>query len=288
MTMIVFGGTRSTDIAWQVTRQLKATGGKTTVHDFPDGEKYVKLDTAVGGSECVLINSLTNAADIVETLLMLDALTDHGASQVTYIAPYLSYMRQDKVFKPGEAFSARTLLRLLNDRCDTLATFNCHFLSSPGQASFEGVGFTNLDAVDAIVDAVKPKLAAPVVIAPDAGSMNYAKQAAERLDCTFNHLQKKRISGSEVTIKDKDLDVAGKDVLILDDIISTGGTIRESCRIIRGWRPESITVGCVHGLFLTGVESFQGVVDRLVATNTLPNPVAKVDIAPAIAAFLRG
>ncbi|MBD3388084.1 MAG: ribose-phosphate diphosphokinase [Candidatus Altiarchaeales archaeon] len=287
MEMLVFGGTRSSGIAWSVAKALKSEVGKSEVKTFPDGEKYVKLLSKAEGRECAVVQSVRSNDDFMELLLMLDALRDMGAVQVHAIMPYMAYMRQDKRFTEGEALSAKTLLKVLDEFADSLTMINCHFLSEGGESFYKHVRFMNLDAVPLLVKYFRSKVKNPIVVAPDKGSMGYAKAAAEILDCDFNHLSKKRISGSEVVIKSKDLDVKGKDVIILDDIISTGGTIVESVKVIRGWKPASINVGCVHGLFLKGIESFTGVVDRLVSTDTLDNPVAKVNVADLIAEDLK-
>ncbi|MFH1054938.1 MAG: ribose-phosphate diphosphokinase [Candidatus Altiarchaeota archaeon] len=285
--MLVFGGTRSMTLAWDVAKALNAEYGKSEVKTFPDGEKYVRVLSKVAGRECAFIQSIRSNDDFMETLLMLDALRDQGATQVHAIAPYLSYMRQDKRFSEGEALSAKTILKTLHELSDSITTINCHFLNSGGEAVYNHVNFMNLDAIPLLAKEIGDKVKNPVVVAPDKGSMDYASKAAKILDCEFNHLSKKRLSGTEVTIKPKQLDVKGLDVIILDDIISTGGTIVEAVKVIRGWHPASISVGCVHGLFLNGIESFKGVADKLVSTNTLENPVSKVSVSNLIAADLR-
>jgi len=266
---------------------LNAELGKSEVKSFPDGETYVKILSKVVGSECAVVNSIRSNNDLAEMMLTLDALRDLGATQVHAVMPYLAYMRQDKRFTDGEALSAKTVLRILEELSDSLTTVNCHFLNAGGEAVYNHVRFMNLDAVPLLVNHLGRKVDRPIVIAPDKGSVGYAKEAAHIMDCEFNNLSKKRISGTEVVIKSKDLDVKDLDVVILDDIISTGGTIVEAVKVIRGWRPASINVGCVHGLFLKGIESFKGVVDRLVSTDTVENPVSKVSVASLIAEDLR-
>ncbi len=281
--MFVFGGTNSTGLAWDVSKGIKADNGKTEIKSFPDGEKYVKVLSHVSGSECAVVQSVRSNDDFVELILLLDALRDQGALQVHAIVPYLAYMRQDKIFSDGEAFSAKTILRVLSEVSDSLATINCHFLTDGGEAVFQHVNFMNLDAIPSIVEYMGKKVSNPIFIAPDKGSLGFAKTGAVQLNCEFDHLSKTRMSGSEVEMELKDLDVKGLDVILLDDIISTGGTIIESTKVISHGRPASINVGCVHGLFLSGIESFKGSVNRLIATNTLDNPVSKVSVSDIIA-----
>ncbi|MFH1403394.1 MAG: ribose-phosphate diphosphokinase [Candidatus Altiarchaeota archaeon] len=285
--MIVFSGTKSTALAWEVSKQLKCPAGKTDIRKFPDGEIYVRVETEVAGKECAVIQSTRSSDDFMEIIFLMDALRDAGATQIHLMAPYLGYMRQDKVFKEGEALSAKTILKTLHELADSISTINCHFLNSGGETVFNSVNFMNLDAIPTIVDYMRKDLKNPVVIAPDKGSLTYAKAASEMLGCQFNHLEKTRISGEEVSVEDKKLNVNKKDVLMIDDIISTGGTIIEASKIIRKYRPASINVACVHGLFLSGVKQFQGVVDRIVSTNTIESPISKISVARIIADDLR-
>lgn len=285
--MIIFGLERSASLAWEVSKASGFSQGKVSWKFFPDGECYVKLGSRVKGKEVAVISSTRSSDDLMCLFLALDSLRSAGASMIHTVVPYLSYMRQDKLFEDGEALSARVVLKILDELSDDITTVNCHFADVSGQSSFHGLPFRNLDATPLLAEYFKSKVNKPFVIAPDAGSLEYAKQAAHRLDCEFNHLHKKRVSGEEVVIKDKKIDAAGKDVLILDDIISTGGTIVNACKVIRSWKPASINVGCVHGLFINGVEQFNEVVDRLVASNTLETPVSKVSVASLIARDLK-
>jgi len=281
--MLVFGGSRSTGLAWDIAKAMKAETGKTEIKSFPDGEKYVKILSGAKGSECAVVQSVRSNDDLVELMLLLDTLRDMGATQVHAVMPYLAYMRQDRIFSEGEALSAKTVLKILDEISDSLSTVNCHFLSDGGEAVFNHIRLMNIDAIPSLARYIGTKVKNPIFVAPDKGSLGFAKAGAEILDCEFDHLSKTRHSGSEVSIEMKDLYVKGHDVIVLDDIISTGGTIVESAKVIRKGRPASINVGCVHGLFLSGIDQFKGTCDRLVSTNSMDNPVSKVSIADIIA-----
>ncbi|HHQ45131.1 MAG TPA: ribose-phosphate diphosphokinase [Candidatus Altiarchaeales archaeon] len=285
--MIVFGGQNTAGLAWEVAKELKRDLGKLEYKRFPDGESCLRVLENVKGKDCAVISSVKSNDDLVELFLLLDCLRDVGAHQVHAILPYLAYMRQDKIFRDGEPLSAKTVLRILDELSDSITTVNVHFMDHGGVGVFNKVRFENIDATETLVDYFRPKLKKPVCIAPDKGSVGWAKKASELLDCDFDHLDKTRISGSEVSMREKTLNVKGRDVLILDDIISTGGTIVEACKIIRKYRPASVNVGCVHGLFLNGIDIFQGAVDRIVATNTLESNVSKASIAPLLARHLK-
>jgi ribose-phosphate pyrophosphokinase len=285
--MIVFGLQDPTGIAWEVAKHLEKPLGKAELRDFPDGEFYLKILNDVKGKHCAIVKSVRTGDDLLQVLLLADALKENGAVAVHAVAPYLAYMRQDKKFTEGEAVSAKTVLKLLNEVADDITTVNCHFIGEAGRKMYGNVWIRNLDAMPLLVTYFKNLLDRPVVVAPDKGSLGYAKRAAEQLNCEFDHLAKKRLSGSEVAIESKKLNVRGMDVLMLDDIISTGGTIVQASRVIREWRPASINVGCVHGLFLNGIEQFKGSVDRMASTNTINSQLMKVSVARIIAEDLK-
>ncbi|PKP58307.1 MAG: phosphoribosylpyrophosphate synthetase, partial [Candidatus Altiarchaeales archaeon HGW-Altiarchaeales-2] len=126
----------------------------------------------------------------------------------------------------------------------------------------------------------------PKVISPDEGALDTAKECAKILKCESNYLVKKRdrVTG-KIVIKDKNLGVEGKDVLIADDIISSGGTMIEALKVIKKQSPASINLACVHGVFCDA-ENFlmlKILADELVATNSIPNKVAKIDLSGLIA-----
>ena len=285
--MLVFSGTRSTSLGWNVSKDLKTDMGKIEVKSFPDGEKYVRIESDVRRKECAVIQSVRTNDDLLELILILDAIRDSGATQVHAVMPYLAYLRQDKRFIKGEALSAKTVLKIIDELADSITTVNAHFLNRDGETVYHHVRFMNLDAIPLLINYLGHKIQDPIVIAPDKGSLGFAKLCAHQLDCEFDHLSKTRHSGSDVEIEQKKLDVKGMDVILLDDIISTGGTIIESTKLIKRFRPASINVGCVHGLFLKGIEPFKGSIDRIISSDTLENPAAKVSVSSIIATDLK-
>ncbi|MDD5112017.1 MAG: ribose-phosphate diphosphokinase [Candidatus Altiarchaeota archaeon] len=285
--MIVFGGSNSVSLAWDVSKDIGAQLGKSEVKKFPDGEAYLRILSDVRNQDCAVIQSVRTNDHLVELLLFLDALRDQGAREVVAVLPYLAYSRQDKVFASGEALSAKTILKIIEELSSRIVTVNTHFMRGFGEGSFHRVRFTNLDAIPLLTSYLRPRMSHPMVIAPDAGSLGMAKYAAELMGCEFDHIKKKRISGSEVIIETKPLAVKGMDVLILDDIISTGGTIVKVADFVGEWKPKSINVACVHALFTNGLDIFRGKLDRIIATNTVESPISRVNVGPLIARELK-
>jgi ribose-phosphate pyrophosphokinase len=281
--MIIFGGSAATQLAQRVSKSADAECGLVDHRLFPDGEHYIRILSPVKGKDCTVIQTTKTNDSLVELILILDTLNDLGAESIHTIMPYMGYSRQDKVFNAGESFSARTLLRLLDQYSDSITTINCHFLDYAGVFTFESVEILNLDAFPLVASYFKGKLKSPIIISPDDGALEYAKKAAEIIGCEFACLDKKRLSDHSVVVSADGLNVAGKDAIILDDMISTGGTIVEAAKLLRKEGAKSVRAGCVHGVFSRGVDVFKGVVDELVCTDTVPSKVSKITVADLIA-----
>ena len=281
--MIIFAGSESISLTGKVAKKINVELGRIEIKRFPDNEFYVRVLSNIKGKNCVVIQSTPRHDNLIELFIILDALQDFEAKNTSVILPYLTYARQDKRFKNGEALSAKTILKILDSFSDLIVTINCHFFDKEGEFEYHGIKIRNLDAFPDLARYFGARLSNPVVIAPDKGSEKYAEKAAEILKCDFDYLSKKRISGTEVQIDIKKLDVKGKDVLILDDIISTGGTILEAAKIVRKQGARSVNVGCVHGIFSKGLKMFDGVVDELVCTDTIPKKVSKVSVSRLLA-----
>lgn len=285
--MIVFGGSISSKLAEAVSKKLDSGLGLIDSRRFPDGEFYLKLLSDVKGKDCILIETTNSNDALIELFLLLDLLRDSNARKIHAVVPYLGYARQDKRFKEGEAFNAKTILKLIDQFSDSILTVNCHFLDSEGEFNFEGIQIRNLDAFPLVAKYFKNRLKHPVLISPDEGALEYAKRASEIINCEFDYLEKTRISDQEVKIDTKKLDVSGKDVIILDDIISTGATIIEAAEFIKKQGARSIHAGCVHGVFSKGLQQFKGVLDDLVCTDTIPTEVSKITVADLVSKSIR-
>ena len=289
--MIIFGGSSSIDLAKKVAQNAELSQnaeldgvyvGEIDVSRFPDGEFYIRILSDVKGEDCVFVQSTQNHDALIELFLCLDTLKDLGAKKIYAVIPYLGYARQDKRFKDGEALSAKTILEIIDRFSDRIITINSHFLKSEGEFEFHGVRVRNLDAFPLVADYFKGRLDSPVVIAPDKGSIEYAKRTSEIIGCEFDHLIKTRISSDKVEVKANDLDVSDRNILILDDMISTGGTIIQAAKFVRSIGAKTVNVGCVHGVFSRGTPRFRGIVDELVCTDTIPTEFGRVSVADLI------
>ncbi|AEK73609.1 ribose-phosphate pyrophosphokinase [Thermococcus sp. 4557] len=263
--------------------EMKALGGRVLeveIKRFPDGEKYVRV---LGSSEEVtLVQSTFRPQDehLVEMILLADALRERGVQRLRAVVPYFAYSRQDRVTKEGEPVSVRAVMRTLAVYYDELYIFDLH---NPETLKFFPGEAVNLSPAGVIADYFGEKLGEGVVLAPDKGALMRAKAVAERLGLEYSHFHKVRISPTEVQMKPVDVDVKGKNVLIVDDIISTGGTMIRAANLLREMGAEKVFVAATHGVFAEGaIERVSKAVDELAVTNTIPTPVSKISVVPEI------
>ena len=263
--------------------EIRKLGGEVLgveIKKFPDGEKYVRV---LGSADEVTVVSSTffpQDERIVELLLMGDALRERGVKRLRAVVPYFGYSRQDRVSKEGEPISVRAVMRALGLYYDELYVFDLH---NPETLKFFPGKAINVSPARAIADYFGEKLGDGIVLAPDKGARERAKAVAERLNLEFSHFEKRRISPTEVEMRPVDVDVEGKNVLIVDDIISTGGTMIKAANLLREMGAEKVFVAATHGVFAEGaIERVGNAVDELAVTNTIPTPVSRISIVPDI------
>ncbi|NJF25266.1 ribose-phosphate diphosphokinase [Thermococcus sp. Bubb.Bath] len=254
--------------------------GKVEIRKFPDGEKYVRVLSS--GEEAMVIQSTYKPQDenILEALILGDALRERGFDRLRLVVPYLAYSRQDRVTKEGEPVSVRAVMRALGLYYDELYVVDIH---NPETLRFFPGKAVNLSPARAIAEYFQEKLGEGIVLAPDKGARERAKAVAERLGLEFSHFEKRRISPTEVKMRPVDIDVEGKNVLIVDDIISTGGTMIKAANLLEWMGAGRVFVAATHGVFAEGaIDRVSKAVDELAVTNTIPTPVSKISIVPDI------
>ncbi len=285
--MKILGGSASQRTARELAQLL---GAPLVSHDsklFPDGEVYVRVPSnELRGEHVVIVQSTHPSSALLELLFLQEAAHGQGASEITVVVPYYAYSRQDQVFQDGEIVSAKAVAELISLKADRFITVDPHKEHIVG---FFGIDARGVSAVPQIAAHLRDA-GVDLVLAPDKGALLRAESAAKILGAEFDYMEKTRLSGTEVVMKAKSLDVQGKTVAIIDDIISTGGTIATAAAELKRQGARSVVAACTHGLFTGG-----GVADRLrkagcdvvLATDTLDNEAAVVSCAPAIAEILR-
>ena len=284
--MHILAGPGGIEVARKVGLGLGVPVQEVMARTFPDGERLLWVPRVPEGS-LALVQSTAAPQDarLMELFFILDVLREQGRS-TTLIIPYFGYGRQDKAFKTGEVASAMAVLRILATYLiDHLVLVDPHFHRTPGIFSSQGLSCTSLSAAPLMVERISSTLKEPLVIGPDQGSANLVRKASGDAIA----LSKTRTGDRDVSIDNEKLAVEGRDVIVFDDMVSTGGTMIEAVRIMREQGARRIVAACTHGVFVEGADAriLDAGADELVCSDTIPGPHATVSVAPLIAQALR-
>ncbi len=281
--MKIVAGSASVELGRKIAGNMGVDFISAEVTRFPDGELHVQVPTFEDDTAAVVQTTYPNDK-IIELFLIQDALREMGIKKIITVIPYFGYSRQDKLFAPGEAISARAMAKHIEIYSDHFVGMDLH---ADTILSWFSIPVSHLHATEPIAEWLKERNV-NVVISPDKGGYLRAKYVAEHLGAEFDYLEKTRLSGEEVIIKPKNLDVKGKIVAIVDDIISTGGTIARASEQLRKQGAESIYAVCTHGLFIkNAVEKLSGAVDEFASTDTIQSEHSRISVSRVIAKHLK-
>jgi ribose-phosphate pyrophosphokinase len=262
---------------------------------FPDGDSHVRMLPLADcqGQDVMIFHRLypKQNTSLVTLLFILDSVKSVGAKSITVVAPYLPYSRQDKKKLNGEVASAFVVCNLLKRAgCDKLITFDCHFLNKEGITTFGELPIENISmGKDLAVHAKHHAFAGEecMVISPDMGA-NY--MAAEHGGQSMQKVRKE-YDGDKINYRDihemnGDFDIAGKNVLLLDDMISTGNTMIKALEKLSAGGAKKICCAATHGLFLYNcIDKIRKITDCVYSTDTIVNDHAKVSIKEKLENF---
>ncbi len=227
---------------------------------------------------------------LYDIVFAAETAKDLGAKKVILVAPYLAYMRQDKRFNPGEAVSSRIMAKLLNNSLDKIITVDPHLHRYRSMKEVFIISAKNLTANLLIADYVKNKISNAVIIGPDWESYQWAEAIAKRIGVESTVLEKTRYSSRHVTSKmTKPVDLQGKNVVIVDDIISTGHTIAEAAKKAKAAGAKKIVAIGVHGLLVENAISklHKAGVSEVVTTNCIEHKTNGIDVTELFVEELR-
>ena len=279
--MFVVGGSASQQLSKELAKSLKGRLAKVEIKRFPDDECYVRIDDDLDGEDVFLVQTTWPDKNIIELFLLQDAIKEFDVSSLTTVVPYFGYARQDKQFKPGEPISARALAKLIQLNTDEFMTVDVH---APKVIDwFEDVSAKNVPGYPAVGRFLKGK-GIQLVLSPDEGRADNAKRVADVVGCEADFLVKERLDGETVHMMPKSLAVKGKKVAIVDDIISTGGTIAKAAESLKEQGASRILAVCTHGVFSgEALKKLGAVCDEICSTDTIENPTTCISVASEIA-----
>jgi ribose-phosphate pyrophosphokinase len=281
--MMIIGGTASKKIAMDLSLRTNIPLAGMDIHRFPDGELYVRINEKIRNEEVIIVQTTFPDEKIIELFLLLDACKQEKAAMITVIIPYFGYARQDKQFQTGEPISARALAKLISVTADAVITIDLH---KEYIADFFSIPIKHISAIPAIASYLKERKV-DILLAPDKGALNRVKDAATILRCDVDYLEKTRIDGNTISIAPKKLDVKDKTVAIIDDIISTGGTMAAAIKELKKQKTGRVYVACTHGLFAgNAIEKLKKAkCDEIISTDTIYSKYSKVKIASLLSEF---
>lgn len=284
-------GPASSALGLETARRLNAKVIHIEFKRFPDGESYMRFKEEVKGEDVAIIQTTGPPQDtnLIQLLLLLKTAKDLGAKSVTAVVPYFAYARQLRRSRAGECVSAEVVVNLIE--CvgtDRFVTVNAH---SPDILEWFKIPVENLSAITLLANFFKKQgLEGAFSFAPDDGALDLAKEGDRILKGGYGCLDKKRdIVTGEINVVEKEFNVKDKDVVVFDDIVSTGATMQTAVKILKAQKARRVYAACTHPIFVEG--AFERILsagaEGVVGTDCVPNKVNVVSVAPIIVEALR-
>jgi ribose-phosphate pyrophosphokinase len=282
----VISGKSSENLAKELSKKIKANFVKSEIRVFPDGESKITLIGKISKKKSVVVQSMYPPVDtnLVQALSLITKAKENS-SEVVVVIPYMGYARQDREFLPGEIVTMKVLGKLFKSAgASKIIVVDIH--SSIGLKHFS-IKTKNVTAIPDLVEFFKKlSLKNPLVVSPDQGGKERAKEFAKEFNSDYIALEKTRDRKTgKVKIKTKNLEVENRDLILVDDIISTGGSIIKATQFLKKQKCKKIYVACTHALLMNDAEKKikKAGVTSIISTNTIPGKTSKVDISKTIA-----
>lgn len=269
----IFSGNSNPELASEVCSHLGVTPGKAVVKSFSDGEGHVEIQESVRGLEIFVIQSTCTPCNdnIMELLIMLDALKRASAGRITAVLPYYGYARQDRKVAPRTPISAKLVADLIEVAGATRLV--CMDLHAGQIQGFFNIPVDNIYAAPVLLPYIREKFDDDVVIvSPDAGGVERARAFAKRLEASLAIIDKRRPKPNVSEVMNIIGDVEGKNTVILDDMIDTAGTLTQAAKALKDKGAKKISACASHAI-LSGpaIERIDdSPIDEVVVTNSIP------------------
>jgi ribose-phosphate pyrophosphokinase len=271
----VFSGRHSVSLAQRVCEHINIPLGQARTLVFPDGELLVKLEEDVRGRDCFVVLSTSQPVNenLMELLIFLDCLRRASASRVTVVTPYFGYARQDRKDEGRVPITAKLVANLITAaKSDRLLAIDLHAAQIQG---FFDLPVDHLSATPVFYEyfqKIREEMGELCLVSPDVGNVKVAESFANLLGGDLAIINKRRLSGSTVTTGNLIGSVEGKTVLMVDDMITTAGTVCEAARLVKDRGAKKVLAAATHGV-MAGMaiqRLAEAPIDRVVITNTIP------------------
>lgn len=289
----LIAGTANPELAELISEETGVPLTDPRVRRFPDGEIDVKIQDSMRGHDVFLIQPTCHPVSetLMELFILLDALRRASAGRITAVIPYFGYARKERKSQPREPISAKLMANFITMAgADRVLLMDLHAEAIEG---FFDVPTDHLTAHKILASHIRTKgLASCSVVSPDAGGAKRAEHMANLLNAPLVFVYKRRLRDDTAEILDMAGDVHGRDCIVVEDIISTGGTIVEVARALKDHGARHVIIACTHPVFAPGaVERLrEAPVDEVVVTNSIPvppdrqgNPITVLSVAPLLA-----
>lgn len=270
---IIFSGSSNPDLAKAICNYLNLELGKAEISSFPDGEKLIRLESDVRGRDVYLIQSTCKPVDenLVELLIFLDCLKRASAARITAVIPYFGYARQDRKDAGRVPITAKLMANVITSAgADRVLSLDLHAKQLQG---FFDIPVDHLTAEPVLVKYLKQKRIPDLtVVSPDVGNMKTASRYATALNAELAIIHKRRLSGHEIICEEIIGTVENRNVIMVDDMISTAGTITGAVKLVKDRGAGKVVVGATHGVFAgPAIERLASAdIDEVFVTDTIP------------------
>jgi ribose-phosphate pyrophosphokinase len=274
----VFSGNANPTLAEEIASHLGISLGKSKIAQLNDGETRIEIDESVRGKDVFIVQPTCPPVNetIMELLIMVDALKRASTRRITVVMPYYGYARQDRKTKARESITAKMVANILTEvGVDRVVCMDLHAAQIQG---FFDIPMDHLTAIPILAEYFKSAgTKDAVVVSPDFGGVTRARELAERIGGSIAMLEKKRLEANQVLVSNVIGNVEGKNVIMIDDMIDTAGTIGQGACFLSGAGAKSISVCCTHPLFSgTAVQRLkEAPIQEVIVTNTIPIPPEK-------------
>ncbi|MGC1514001.1 MAG: ribose-phosphate pyrophosphokinase [Maribacter sp.] len=287
MKTILFSLPGNQELTAQLAKKMNAEIGECKLRKFPDGESYTRILSDVKGKCVVMVCTLHEPDEKLLPLYFLSHTAKSlGAMCTCLVAPYLAYMRQDKVFHEGEGVTSTYFGKLISGFADSITTIDPHLHRISSLGEVYDIPNRVIHAADAISKYIKENIHNPVLIGPDSESEQWVSDVAKKAGVPFTVLQKVRHGDRDVEVSVPDVEKYKESTPVLvDDIISTARTMIETTEHLKnaGMKP-AICIG-IHAVFSENAyqDLWDAYVENIITCNTIPHQSNRIDLSDIIA-----